>query len=143
MVSSGMRGLCRPAGRIQPLLDLNRGVVAALPMQHRVDDRAVAADDDPRQRRARDALAGGRCGRVRPGALEIGAERHQLSALRLAERRRPARHYGDDFALDPSHGLQRFVPTPLQLAGGEPIGGIDGIVLPAGMHCLIARLLQR
>ena len=76
-----------PAG-ILSLLDVQRRVGSALPMQNGLNDRAIAADDDLVERCAQDALARGRCGgRVRPGTFEIGTELHQLLTLLLAERR--------------------------------------------------------
>ena len=79
---------------------------------------------------------------MRPGALEIGAERNELLPLRLAKRGRTPRDHGRDVALDPGNGLQSLVPAALQLAGDEPIGRIDSIVLSTGMRGLVAGLLQ-
>ena len=56
--------------------------------------------------------------------------------------RRAAGNYRSDLAFDPGNSLQRLVPTALQLACDEPVGGIDRVVLPAGMGGLVARLLQ-
>ena len=133
-----------PAGCIQPLLHLQLGMVAALPVQDRMDDCAVPAHDDLRERRAQDTLARcSGCGRMRPGALEIGTERHQLLPLRLAERRRTPRDHGGDLSFDLCDSLQCLVPAALQLAGDQTIGRIDGIVLSARMRGLVACLLQR
>ena len=132
-----------PTGCIQPLLHLQLRMVAALPVQDRMDDRAIPAHDDLRDCGAQNALA--RCScccRMQPGALEIGTERHQLLPLRLAKRWRTPRDHGRDLSFDLRDRLQRLVPAALQLAGDEPIGWIDSIVLPAGMGGLIACLLQ-
>jgi hypothetical protein len=56
IVSSGMRGLCRP-GCIQPLLHLQLSMVAALPVQDCTNDRAIATHDDLRDRSAQNTLA--------------------------------------------------------------------------------------
>jgi len=136
-----MRGLCRPAAF--SLLHLQLGMVAALPVQDGVNDRAVAAHDDLRDRSTQNPLAGRRRrGGMRPGAFEIGAERDELLPLRLAKRGRTPRDHGRQIALNPGNGLQGFVPPALQLAGDEPIGRIDSIVLSTGMSGLIPGLLQ-
>src|SRR4029077_19319323 len=77
-----------PAGRIQAPLHLQLGMVAALPVQDRMDDCIVPAHDDLRECRAKDTFARcGGCSGMQPGALQISTERHQLLALRLTERR--------------------------------------------------------
>src|SRR6266446_4157994 len=71
-----------PAGRIQSLFDLQLGMVAALPVQDRMDDCPVPAHDDLRECRAKDTLARcGGCSGMQPGALQISTERHQLLPL--------------------------------------------------------------
>src|SRR5208282_4197174 len=61
------------AGGIQPLLYLKLSVIAALPVQDGMNDPAVAAHDDLRERGARNTLTRrGRSAGMRPGALEIG-----------------------------------------------------------------------
>ena len=80
---------------------------------------------------------------MRPGEFEIGAELHQVLLLRLAQGRRLLRLECGDLAFDPVHRLQRLVPAALQFASHQAIGGIDGIILPAGMRRREARLLQR
>jgi hypothetical protein len=121
-----------PAGCVQPLLHLQLGMIAALPVKDRMYDCAVAAHDDLRDRGAQNTLARrSRRAGMRPGALEIGAERHEALPLRLAKRRRTARDQGRNVALDLGDRLQGLVPSALQLARDEPIGRIDGVVLPA------------
>jgi hypothetical protein len=133
-----------PASCIQPLLHLKLGMIAALPVKDRMNDCAVAAHDDLRDRGAQNALTRRRrCAGMRPGALDIGAKRYEAPPLRLAKWRRTARDQGRDVALDLDDRLQGLVPSALQLAGDEPVGWIDGIVLASGMGGLIARLLQR
>src|SRR6266404_5021232 len=83
------------------------------------------------------------CSRMRPGELEIGAELQQMPPLLLAQGRRLPRLKCGDLAFDPVHHLQRLVPTALQLASDQTIGGIDSIILPTGMRRREARLLQR
>src|SRR6516225_5544755 len=56
--------------------------------------------------------------------------------------RRPPRDHGSDVALDLGNRLQSIIPSALQLAGDEPIGWIDSVVLSTGMGDLIAGLLQ-
>jgi hypothetical protein len=63
--------------------------------------------------------------------------------LLLAQRRLLARLEPGDLAFDPLRDLQRLVPAALQLAGHQTVGGIDSIILPAGMRRREARLLQR
>ena len=60
----------------------------------------------------------------------------------IAKRWRTPRDQGRDVTLDLGNRLQGLVPAALQLASDEPVGWIDGIVLPAGMGGLIAGLLQ-
>src|ERR1700674_2331224 len=118
-------------------------MVAALPVQDCMNDLAVAAHDDLRDRSAQNTLARrSRRGGMRPGALEIGTERDQLLPLRLTKRRRAPRDHGRGVALALGNRLQSLVPSALQLAGDEPIGWINSIVLSTGMGDLIAGLLQ-
>src|SRR5271166_5118040 len=42
-----------------------------------------------------------------------------------------------------THRDQRAIPAPLELAGNEPIVGIDGVILAAGERRLVTRLLER
>ena len=80
---------------------------------------------------------------MRPGECEVGAKLHQLLPLHLAQGRRLPRLKCGDLTFDPVHHLQRLVPTALQLASDQTIGGIDSIILPTGMRRREARLLQR
>jgi len=133
-----------PAGRIQALFDLQLGMVAALPVQDRMDDCAVPAHDDLRECRAKDTLARcGGCSGMQPGALQISTERHQLLALGLTERRRTARNQGGDLSFKLCDSLQCLVPAALQLAGDQPVCRVDGVVLSARVRGFVARLLQR
>src|SRR6202008_2818635 len=45
--------------------------------------------------------------------------------------------------LDPSHHCETFIPATFELAGDEPVVGINCIILPTRTCHLIARLLQR
>src|SRR5262249_58670500 len=108
------------------------GMVAAFPVQDRVDDCAVPAHDDLRECRAKNTLARcGSCSVMRPGALQISTERPQLLALRLAERRRTTRNQGGELSFDPCDSLQCLVPAALQLAGHHPVSSVGAVVLPA------------
>ena len=90
-----------PTGCIQPLLHLQLSMVAALPVQDGMNDRAVATHDDLRDHSAQNTLARrSRRGGMRPGAREIGTERHELLPLRLTKRWRTPRDHGRDVALD-------------------------------------------
>lgn len=120
------------------------GMVAALPVQDRVDDCTVPAHDDLRECRAKDTLARfGGCSGMQPSALQISTERHQLLALRLAERRRTTRNQGGDLSFDPYDSLQCLVPAALQLAGDQTVCRVDGVVLSARMRGFVACMLQR
>ena len=102
------------AGRIQSLFHLQLGMVAALPVQDRVDNCAVPAHDDLRESRAKDTLARrGGCRGMRPGALQISSECHQLPTLRPAERQRTTRNQGGDLSFDLCDSLQCLVPAAL------------------------------
>ena len=58
-------------------LQLQRGVVSALPMQDHLDEATFDARDDLVQRCAQDPLARCCCrSRMRPGELQIGTELH-------------------------------------------------------------------
>src|SRR5499433_4413522 len=108
------------------------GMVTSLPVQHGVDDCAVPAHDDLRECRAKDTLARcGGCGGMQPGALQISTERHQLLALRPAERRRTTRDQGGDLSFNLCDSLQCLVPAALQLAGNQTVCWVDGVVLSA------------
>ena len=105
---------------------------------------AVPAHDDLRECRAKDTLTRcGGCSGMRPGALQISTERHQLLALRPAERRRTTRNQGGDLSFDPCDSLQCLVPAALQLAGDQPVCRVDGDVLSARVRGFVARLLLR
>ena len=47
-----------------------------------------------------------------------------------------------DLLLEPCHRRQAFIPSPFELAGYQPIVGINGIILPARVRLFVARLLQ-
>ena len=97
------------------------------------------AHDDLRECRAKDTLARcGGCSGMQPGALQISTERHQLLALRLAERRRTTRNQGGDLSFDPCDSLQCLVPAALQLAGDQPVCRVDGVVPSARMRGFVA-----
>ena len=103
-----------PAGCIQPLLYLQLGMIAALPVKDRMNDCAVAAHDDLRDRGAQNTLARGSCRAwMRPSALDIGAKRHELLPFRLAKRWRTPRDQGRDVPLDLGDRLQGLVPSAL------------------------------
>jgi len=112
-------------------LQLQRGVVSALPMQDHLNDAAFDAHDDLVQCRAQNPFARFcRRSRVRPGELQIGTEPHQVLPLLLAQGRRLLRLELGNLALEPMHNLQRLIPAALQLARHQTIGGIDSIILP-------------
>ena len=98
-------------------LQLQRRVIAALPMQDHLDKPALNARDNLLQRRAQNPFAccRTRC-RMRPGTLEISAKLHQMLSFLLARWRRPFRVELCDLSLDPVHTFERNVPTALQLA---------------------------
>src|ERR1700751_1937414 len=103
-------------------------MVAALPMQDRMDDCTVPAHDDLRECRAKDTLARcGGCSWMGPGALQISTERHQLLALRPAERRRTTRNQGGDLSFKLCDSLQCLVPAAFQLTGDQPVCRVDGV----------------
>ena len=107
-----------PTGCIQPLLHLQPRMVATLPVQDCMDDRAIPAHDDLQEHGAQNPLARcSCCGRMRPGALEVGTERHQLLPLWLAKRWRAPRDHCRDLSFDLRDRLQRLVPAALQLGG--------------------------
>ena len=85
----------------------------------------------------------GGCSGMRPGALQISTERHQLLVLRPAERRRTTRNQGGDLSFDLCDSLQCLVPAALQLAGDQPVCRVDGVVLSARVRGFEARLLLR
>src|ERR1700732_165688 len=119
-------------------------MVAALPVQDRMDDCAVPAHDDLRECRAKDTLARcSGCSGMQPGTLPISTEPHQLLALRLAEPRRTARNQGGDLSFKLCDSLQCLVPAALQLASDQPVCRVDGVVLSARVRGFVARLLQR
>src|SRR5947209_10438472 len=125
-------------------LQLERGVVSAVPMQDHLKEAALDAHDDLVQCRAQDPLARCCCrSRVRPGEFEIGTELQQVPPLLLTQARWLSRLERGGLALEPVHDLQCLVPAALQLTGDQAIVGIDGVVLPTGMRRREARLLQR
>ena len=91
---------------------------------------SFSAHDDLVESRPQYPLAClGRCCRMRPGQLEIGAELHQMPPLPLTQWRGLLGLECGDLPFDPVHDLQRLVPASLQLAGYEAIGGIDRVIL--------------
>src|SRR6516164_5115540 len=131
-----------PTGRVEPQLELQCGMVSALPVQNQIDDSTFFTHDDLVERCTEDSLTcRGRCGWMRPSAREICAERDQMLALRLAEWQRSSCRDDGDLAFDLMRGCERLVPASLQLAGDKTVGGVDSIVLAACMGCLIASLL--
>jgi hypothetical protein len=88
IVSSGIGRPMMPVCRIQPQLNLQRGMISSLPVQHHVVDGAFPAHNDLIERCALDPFACCGCsGRMRPSELEIGTELHQLLPLSLTQRR--------------------------------------------------------
>src|SRR5215475_4009436 len=119
-------------------------MVAAFPMQDRLDDCALPAHDDFCERRTKDTLArSGGCSRMQPCALQISAELHQLLTLCLAERRRTPCDHSRDITLDLGSCLQCLVPASLQLASDQPVCRVDGVVLSARVCGFVMCLLQR
>ena len=78
---------------------------------------------------------------MRPRALEIGAEPHQVLPFRLTQRRPFLRVKRGDLALGPVHVLKCFVPAPLQVRCDEAISRIDGIILTVRSGGLVASQL--
>ena len=68
------------------LLDFQRGMIAALPMQRHIEKTILDPHHDLAQHSAGDPLARrhGR-GRTRPGYLHIGAKAHEVFAFLLVE----------------------------------------------------------
>src|SRR5258708_2974619 len=97
----------RPAMLADPIhLERQRGVVSALPMQDHLDEAAFDSHDDLVQCRAQDPLACRGCrGGVRPRAIKIRAELHQVLPLLLSQGRRLPRIDCGDLAFDPVHCL--------------------------------------
>src|SRR5215471_10582399 len=125
-------------------LQLQRGVVSALPMQDHLNKAAFDTHDNLVQCGAQDPFARFyRRSRMRPGELQIGPEPHQMLPLVLAQGRRLLRLELGNLTLEPMHDLQRLVPATLQLARHQTIGGIDRIILPASMCRREVRLLKR
>src|SRR5262249_44834625 len=132
-----------PTGCIEPLLHLQLSMVTALPMRDCMNDRAVAAHNDLRDRSAQNTLARCSCrGGMRPGAFEIGTERHESLPLWLTKRRRTPRDHSRDDALVLGNRLQSLVPSTLHLAGDDPIGWINIILLSCRHDALIPGRLQ-
>src|SRR4029077_10854700 len=105
----------RPAMLAGPIyLQLQRGVVPALPVQDHLDEAAFDTYDDLVQCGAQDPLARFcRRSRVRPSELQIGTELHQVSTLFPPQRCRLLRLELGDLALEPMHDLQRLIPAAL------------------------------
>src|SRR5262245_55046872 len=82
-------------------LELQRCVIAALPMQHHFDAGVLDPGDDLTQCRAEYPLACRRTGgRMRPGPFQVCTEPHQVLALLLAYWQRPFRIQPCDLTLD-------------------------------------------
>lgn len=80
---------------------------------------------------------------MHPGALQIGAQLHQFLSLLRPQRQRPLGGESGYLTFEPAHRLERLVPAPLQLCSNQSIGGIDGIILAAGVRCGELRLGKR
>src|SRR3954453_15947252 len=119
-------------------------MVAALPMQDRLNDCTIPAHDDLCECRTKDTLArSGGCSGMQPSALQISAELHQLLTLCLAERRRTPGDHSRDITLDLGNRLQCLVPASFQLASDQPVCRVDGVVLSARVCGFVMCLLQR
>src|ERR1700686_215938 len=142
IVSSGMRGLCRPAAFSRCL---TCSWVWSPPCQCRTawmiapSLRTTISVSAARRIRLRVAAVAAGCNQ----ALQISTERHQLLALRLTERGRTARNQGGDLSFKLCDSLQCLVPAALQLAGDQPVCRVDSVVLSARVRGFVARLLQR
>src|SRR5438094_7869219 len=100
-------------------LQLQWGVVSALPMQDHLNEAAFDAYDDLVQCGAQDPLA--RCcrrSRVRPSELQIGTELHQVPPLLLPQRYRLLRLKLGNLALESRSDLVRLrIDGDLAMAG--------------------------
>ena len=80
---------------------------------------------------ANDALLQPRIGRgISPDSLEIRRERGERSWV--GDRGGIGGIMGGDFAFDLRHARERLIPTRLQFASHQPIGGVGSVVLPEG-----------
>src|SRR5215471_18840113 len=136
-----------PALAASSHLQLQRGVVSALPMQDHLDEATFDAHDDLVQCGAEDPFTGFCCrGRVRPSELEIDTEPHQLPPLSLSQRGRLFRLQLGNLALETMYDLQCLIPAALELASHQSVGGINSIILPPGIRrrelCLLQRQLE-
>ena len=126
-------------------LQLQRGVVAALPMQDHLDEATFDAHDDlaarPHARSSCVSLT------VAAGCDQASSRSAPscISCFRSFSPKAPV-FRASSAAISPSircTACKRLVPAALQLASHQTIGGIDGIILPTRMGGLVARPLQR
>ena len=80
---------------------------------------------------------------MRPGGLKISAKAAECFLLFGAKRGRPFCEQRGNVVFDSLLRLKSCVPTAFEFSGHQPIGWINGIVLPAGMSDIERRLLQR
>src|SRR5271166_1703572 len=130
------------AGRV--LLDLQRRVIAALPMQDHFDPVILDAHDDLMQDGPDNSLARRRRrGGVRPSDLEISAKAHETFALPLVEDRLRLLIEGFQLIFEPTDLDELFIPSTFKFARDKTVVRIHRIILPPCARRLKALLLQR
>ena len=123
-------------------LQLESSVRAALPMHDKPDPAIFFANDDFVDSHSQNSLLHrGRRRGVRPGGLKIVAKAAERFLFFSAKRRRLFREQRGNVIFDFLLRLKGGVPAALQLASHQPIGWINGVVLPAGMSDIERRLL--
>src|SRR5215467_2231144 len=119
--------------------------VAARPADGDVNPLTVALhrDGDPLHQQPDDALpVGRRRARRLPQRRQVSRQRADLLTLRRSQPRRLAAAEARVPLLLPPLLLQRLFPTPLQLAGHQPVLRLNGVVLPPRALRLVTRALQ-
>ena len=125
------------------LHDFEPGVVAALPVYHQTQSIVLDRDDDLLKNCPQDPLTDlGRSRGMVPHPWQVISERQQHLTLVIMKHTRLFAAQIFDLLLEPCHRRQAFISSPFELAGYQPIVGINGIILPARVRLFVARLLQ-
>ena len=119
-------------------------MVTAAPVKQQFDLVSGQLHDDLLEHGAHDAFPRLRCrAGMRPGRLEIRAERQQAVVLRGRQSFRVgSRQVGDPFFL-PLHVDEAIVPSAFELGGDQAVRRVDRVELAAGQVRLVPRLGQR
>jgi len=130
--------------RVSGAASVITNVISALPMQDEAQSISLDRDDDFPENRPQDPLADfdGTLGIV-PHPWQVISECKQHRSIIFTKRPGLLIVQILHLLLESCYRCEAFIPSPFELAGDQPIVGINRIVLPACMHRFVACLFQR